>query len=300
MRGALPNLIVIGAMKAGTSALHHYLDVHPEIAMSRPKELDFFVDGRVADGEQWRFGDEDLRIERTLDANWSRGVDWYARHFRADARVRGEASPSYSAPWYPDVAERMAALVPDARLVFLVRDPVERAISNYSHQRMLGRDQRPIEDALAGARSPYVARSRYALAIEPFLRHFARSQLLVVTREELLERRREAVRAVYRFAGVEEGFWSEELERERYRGEARSARGPVTRLLARSPARALARRLPDGVKGRAERALAARRPPPPAVASPALRERLAGYLRDDVARLEELTGRAFSEWPTRS
>jgi hypothetical protein len=296
VRGALPNLIVIGAMKAGTSALHYYLDLHPEIAMSSPKELDFFVDGAIAEGDAWRFGEEDLRVEQSLDANWSRGVDWYSRHFRASAPVRGEASPSYSAPWYPEVAERMASLVPDARLIFLVRDPAARAISNYAHQRTLGRDRRAIEEALGDPRSPYVARSRYALAIEPFLRSFDRSQLLVVSREELLERRRETVRAAYRFAGVDESFWSDKAEGERYRGEAKAARGPVAQLLARSPARALARRLPDAVKSGAERALAARRPPEPTRAGTALRTRLTAFLRDDVRRLEELVDRGFPEW----
>ena len=295
--GALPNLIVIGAMKAGTSALHYYLDLHPEISMSSLKELDFFVDGRIAEGRAWRFSEDDLRIERALDANWSRGVDWYARHFRADAPVRGEASPSYTAPWYPDVAERMAAVVPDARLIFLVRDPVARAVSNYTHQRTLGRDRRSIEDALTDARSPYVARSRYALVIEPFLRRFDRSRLLVLSSEELLERRRETLGRVYRFAGVDEGVWSEKAESERYSGEAKTARGPVAQLIARSPARALARRMPDAVKSRAERALAARRPPDVPAATPALRARLADELREDVERLVELVGRDFPEWP---
>jgi hypothetical protein len=139
----------------------------------------------------------------------------------------------------------MASVVPDARLIFLVRDPAARAISNYAHQRTLGRDRRAIEEALGDPRSPYVARSRYALAIEPFLRSFDRSQLLILSREELLERRRETVRAAYRFVGVDESFWSEKAVSERYRGEAKAARGPVARMIARSPARVLARRMPD-------------------------------------------------------
>jgi hypothetical protein len=67
--GALPNLIVIGAQKCGTSVLHYYLSLHPEVSMSRPKELNFFIEER----------------------NWPRGVDWYKQQFDADARVRGEA-----------------------------------------------------------------------------------------------------------------------------------------------------------------------------------------------------------------
>src|SRR6266480_7909195 len=82
--GALPNLIVLGAQKCGTSGLHYYLSLHPEVWMSRPKELNFFLEER----------------------NWNRGVDWYRRHFDPDARVRGEASPNYTAyPHHLGVAE---------------------------------------------------------------------------------------------------------------------------------------------------------------------------------------------------
>src|ERR687894_2292944 len=76
-RHALPNLIVIGAQKCGTSVLHYYLSLHPEVSMSRPKELNFFIEER----------------------NWPRGLDWYKSQFDGDARVRGEASPNYTA--YP-------------------------------------------------------------------------------------------------------------------------------------------------------------------------------------------------------
>jgi hypothetical protein len=72
--GALPNLIIIGGLKCGTTSLHHYLNLHPEIAMSRPKELNFFV----------------------AELNWPLGRDWYAGHFDAAVPVRGESSPHYT------------------------------------------------------------------------------------------------------------------------------------------------------------------------------------------------------------
>ena len=106
----LPNLIVIGAQKCGTSSLELYLDLHPEIAMARPKqyELNFF---------SW----EDV---------WRRGVGWYEQQFR-DAPVRGEKSNGYSAwPFWPFVPERMKDVIPDARLIYLLRDPIERLITN--------------------------------------------------------------------------------------------------------------------------------------------------------------------------
>src|SRR5690606_11798413 len=106
---ALPNLVVIGAMKCGTSALHALLDHHPEIAMSRPKELNFFLGDDGGASHDWMLG------------NWRRGLRWYAGHFPVTARVRGESSPGYTSPAHPEAAGRMAAVIPDARLVYLVR-----------------------------------------------------------------------------------------------------------------------------------------------------------------------------------
>ena len=89
-RGALPNLIVIGGLKCGTTSLHHYLGLHPRIEMSRPKELNFFVS----------------------ELNWDLGADWYASHFDRSAQIRGETSPHYTnLPRFTGVAERMRELL---------------------------------------------------------------------------------------------------------------------------------------------------------------------------------------------
>src|SRR5205085_10467190 len=104
-RPVLPNLIVIGAAKCGTTSLHRYLDLHPEVAMSKTKQLHFF----------------------TEKENWGRGLAWYESHFDTPAQVRGESTPAYSAwPVHRGVPERIARVVPDTRLIYLVRDPVER------------------------------------------------------------------------------------------------------------------------------------------------------------------------------
>src|SRR5688500_19663917 len=77
--GALPNLLIIGAMKCGTTSLHHYLDLHPDISMSDPKEVRFFD-----------------------DPAWEERIDWYRGHFDPNAPVTGESSVYYSAyPWIP-------------------------------------------------------------------------------------------------------------------------------------------------------------------------------------------------------
>lgn len=126
----LPTFVVIGAMKAGTVSLRHYLDEHPDVFL----------------GRGGMFGEPNYFV---AEYNWSRGRAWYESLFAdADADAGqagaiGECSPSYTmAPAFPGVPERMAAVIPDARLVYVVRDPVARMQSMYMHQVSAGRERR--------------------------------------------------------------------------------------------------------------------------------------------------------------
>ena len=159
--GGLPNLVVIGAMKCGTSALHYCIDLHPNASMSTPKELNYFFDEPQPTDSVSIAGERELQMIHMRDGNWRRGPDWYAEHFSPEAKVRGESSPAYTAPWHPDVAERMATLVPDAKLIFLVRDPIARMISQYRHHLALGREWRDLDEALTIPNGVYIGRSRY-------------------------------------------------------------------------------------------------------------------------------------------
>jgi len=192
---ALPDVIVIGAMKCATSAVHAYLDAHPDIAMSRLKELNFFNGPEVAPHDDpqswWRTG------------QWHRGLDWYASQFDPDAPVRGESSPAYTAPDSVEAAGRMASVVPGVRLVYLVRDPVERAVSQYAHHRRDGTERRSLREAVLDPGSQYLARSRYHERLAPYLALFDRGQVLVVVQERLLHRRDREIARIYEHAGVD-------------------------------------------------------------------------------------------------
>lgn len=204
--GALPNLVVIGAMKCGTTALHEALGRHPEIAMSDPKELNFFF-GPAAPAVAAPLTanhPHGVTQQSWAQGNWHRGPVWYARHFDPQAAVRGESSPGYTSPAHEEAAGRMAALVPSARLVYLVRDPVARAVSQYRHHRSEGAEARDMETALADPSSQYLARSRYHERLRPFLDRFGHARVAIVAQEELLLRRRETLRRLYAFAGVDE------------------------------------------------------------------------------------------------
>lgn len=293
----LPNLVVIGASKCGTTALHHYLDLHPEVAMSDPKEVNFFMDRGEPDSWQ---GAEVLRLTRARTrGNWSRGVDWYARHFTAGSRVRGESSPSYTAPWFPGVAERMASVIPNAKLIFLVRDPIDRMLSHWRHLSAIGKERRPVAEAFADPRSFYLAVSRYHEGIRGFLDHFPRDRVLVASQEDLLLRRNETMRTIYRFAGVDQSFTSPKLERLWQRGDEMGTLSGWRQRLERVPGAAAAYRMfPDEAKWRLQRLLARRSSNAQSEGGlhPALRRSIAEELRDDVARLRELAGREFEGW----
>jgi len=281
--GALPNLIVVGGLKCGTTSLHHYLNLHPQVSMSRPKELNFFVE----------------------ELNWELGADWYASHFDTGADVRGETSPHYTnRPRFEGVAERIAATAPDARLVYMVRDPIDRLLSHYVHNVGGGYEQRSLREALAGDGGAYVDRGRYAFQLEPFLESVGSERMLVVAQDDLHAERDATLRRVFGFLEIEESFTSPEFDREWETGAAKGSGGfrLMDRAVRLPGLRALDRnfdRLPERLRWRVERIV--HDPDSGRAAKPELpeelRERLAERFAPDVGRLEELTGRRFG-WLT--
>jgi hypothetical protein len=120
----LPDFLILGAQKAGTTALYAYLRWHPEITGPSWKEVSYF------------------------DRHYRRGLSWYRGHFPIGAgdRLVGEASPGYL--FHPLAPERVRATVPDAKLIALLRDPVDRALSHYHHEVALGREPLSFDEAL--------------------------------------------------------------------------------------------------------------------------------------------------------
>src|SRR5207244_7638811 len=110
-----------------------------------------------------------------------------------------------------DAAPRIAEAVPGAKLIYLVRDPVERIVSDYVQQFATGHEHQPLEAALGDIRAPdnwYVCPSRYARQVERYLAHFDSSRLLVLEQWELLNERERTLRRVFEFLDVEPAFWS--------------------------------------------------------------------------------------------
>src|SRR5580658_9676286 len=204
----LPTFVVIGAMKAGTVSLSHYLDEHPDV----------FV------GRGGTFGEPNFFV---TEHNWSRGPDWYESLFdgAGKAAAIGECSPSYTwAHAYRGVPGRMAQIIPEARLVYVVRDPIARMQSMYMHQVSAGRERRRAEAALLDDR--YLWPSMYGFQLAAFLDHFDRSQVLVIASEVLRDRPREALSAVFDHLAVDPAA----VDLDEPRQDHRSIDKPVPRL----------------------------------------------------------------------
>jgi hypothetical protein len=294
---ALPNLVVIGVAKCGTTSLHYYLDLHPEIQMSQPKELNFFIHELATEGQVAVRSDRELRFFADDERNWSRGFDWYSTKFDASAPVRGEASVGYTAPWFPGVPERMAGSIPDARLIFMVRDPIERARSHHMQQCADGLEWRTFSEAVRDPLSVYLVRSRYHAQLKPFLDHFPHDNVLVLDAKDLLRERRQAMRRVFEHAGARPDFWSDRMQRERHRS---AVKGRLLRGMQRAqrPLAGLASHLPADVRWRLER-VADRRPsrelPKPGIDAE-LQTWMADQLEEDAARFRELSGLPLQGW----
>lgn len=194
--GVLPDFLVIGAMKSGTTSLHAYLRKHPRVFASRPKEVHFFDRRRYA-----------------------QGVDWYRAHFPVARRgprrwVAGETSPSYL--YHPRAPERAAGVVGDARIIVLLRDPVARALSHWAwRHHVQGKEPRDLAEAMErcervereGGRTgrldaTYLSRGRYAEQLERWWKHFPRERSLVLHTADLGNNTPRVLARVQRFLGV--------------------------------------------------------------------------------------------------
>ncbi|MEM1244796.1 MAG: sulfotransferase [Acidobacteriota bacterium] len=267
MTGALPNLLILGAMKCATTTLHHALAEHPDVFMARDKELNFFLE----------------------DRNWRRGLTWYAAQFEARARVRGESSPNYSkATLHKGVAERIAATLPETRLIYSVRDPVRRAVSHYRHNVLDGRESRTLREALLvhPERNHYLQCSRYHQQLAPYLRHFPRRQLRLVVVEELKGDFQGEMSRLYDFLEIDPHPAHSQETRRLHRTAAKRRKTPLRAWLgSRRGATRLRRASPKPIYELFDRLTTRQWESEPV--DPALGAEIAATLREDAERFRE-------------
>lgn len=200
----LPDFLVIGVMKGGTTSFFNYLARHPQINPPFRKEIKFF------------------------DIHYLQGLGWYRAHFPMRFKMKlgmvtGEATPYYI--FHPIAANRIAKVLPKVKLIALLRNPVDRAYSHYNHMVRVGRESLPFEDAIeheaerlngeeekiiANLRYStfnhlhysYLARGRYVEQLEKWFKFFPREQMLILASEEIYTSPTTAYRKATEFLGL--------------------------------------------------------------------------------------------------
>lgn len=271
--GPLPDFVVIGAMKAATSTLHEQLAAQPGIFMSTPKEPNFFSD----------------------DAIYARGLGWYRSLF-AEApagALKGESSTHYTKlPTHPLACDRLRRHLPRAKLIYVMRHPLDRLVSHYIHEWTQAVISEPIGPALD--RHPeLVGYGLYAMQLEPYLRAFGPASVLPVFGDRLRVDPRGELERACRFLGYG-GVprWSEAADG-RNASSRRLRKSAWRDALVEAPVLSTIRRrlVPRGVRDRVKRLWTMERRP----AIPADRiEGLKATFDADLARLGAWLGISLS------
>ena len=211
----MPNFIIIGGQKCGTTSLYRYLEQHPNIVSALHKEPNFF------------------------SMNFGQGLSWYKAHFplsvymyyskkiRGQSLITGEASPYYI--YYPHTPRRISQILPQAKLILLLRNPVDRAYSHYNHkvrrgieplpsfedaivseaERLAGEGQKVVENQIHFSFNhlhySYLARGIYIEQLEAWMRYFPREQMLIIKSEDFRRNEKATLRKVFEFLNL--SYW---------------------------------------------------------------------------------------------
>lgn len=213
----LPDFLIIGAQKSGTSSLSTYLNQHPQLIQSCVKEVHFFDGG----------------LNPSVD-NFRKGQAWYRAHFPLRKNMSAHQKTFEASPLYifnPLAPKRIADLVPEVKLIALLRNPAERAISHYFHEKRRDRESLSIMEALQAEEErlrhvtkkndyksdvfihhSYKSRGLYYDQIKRYLHYFPMENILIINSEKLFAEPDNVLRHVFEFVGVDSGFTVNDLK----------------------------------------------------------------------------------------
>jgi hypothetical protein len=190
----------------------------------------------------------------------------------------------------------MHSLIPDARLIYLVRDPLERIAAHWVHNYAKRREKGSLAETLIHPNTSYVDRSLYAMQLERFLVHFPMERILVMQQSELRHQRLETLRRVFEFAGTDPDFSHPHFGSERHQTARKTRASRLAVRLERLSHTRAGRVLPKNVWLALDEKLPLRRPIERPQVRAALGPEVLRVLREDGERLRELTGREFASW----
>ena len=276
-----PNFLIIGAKKAGSTLLYEMLGQHAEVWFPEEKEPDYFIEPDWEQPERWNAY---LSLFSTAPP---------------EARWIGEASVGYTTtPHNGDTPQRIHERLGRPKLVYILRDPVKRAISNFEHSFLHGFYEPDITLARAIESDPIlIDTSRYAMQLDRYTEVFGEDSVHVVVFEELLREPRLVLETVAKYLELSPDHpWQNELPTVNS-GRQNAVSVQVDRWLGAGLLRRLTRRIPNGLKERLRAGIPAPDRDLPEVTQDDV-ARLTASLAADVSRLRERLGPRIEVWPT--
>lgn len=271
------DFMIIGAQKCGTTALAEQLAAHPQICFCRVKEPGYF----------------------STTHDWQAHLSTYhSLYTPTPGQLCGEASTMYTfLPEHQETHCRLHAYNPALKLIYMMRDPVERVLSNYAHRLVRKTTDQPLAHAIF-ADPVYINRSRYAVQLRPYLTLFPRQHILLLIFEEYIADQPRTLRQIAEFLAIDPAGFRNETQNGfvAHRSVGDYQLGPVLQQLRATPLVEMALGyLPQAMRRQARRQLGNTLTTKPAM-SPALRQLLWRFLEDDLCALEQIMGRRLDCW----
>lgn len=286
----LPDFIIVGAPKAGTTSLYHYLSEHPQVFMSDPKEVNFFSRDEIeAQG---------LYYDSFRAKNRSEYENLFAKV--TDEKAVGEGSVSYL--FYPQTPAKIKGTIPDVKIIILLRDPVERGFSHYLMDYRMGLVDLPFEQIIHKTvkhknldlyYQQYVELGFYYEQVKRYLDLFGKEQVKIYLQEDLRSNTEGVILDLYDFLGIDKSFMPN-VERE-HNAFSMPKNRLIHKLYASNAMRSMVSALfPDAFKETVKNLFFERKQKPKLDAK--TKEYLKGLYKNDVQKLERLIGRNLPFW----
>jgi len=273
MSGRLPNLLIIGAMKSGTSSLHDYLNLHPDIYMSNPKEIHYYADGTYG----------------------VKSKEWYASFFETDKKIAGTTPQSYTKchnKYYKSIPERIFKDTPEVKLIYIVRDPIKRYASHILESYHCDSQ---VDVNYSKVSGNYLKTSMYAMQLKAYLEYFDMEQIHILALEELQDQPLRELNSIFKFLGLHQMQDEQVFEFKTNMAETKGIPTVIKRkLIIRSVAKvspSLAEKMASYWSAWFFKHLSEK-----PVIDEKEKEQLKRELKDDINEFRRLTHKSFEKW----
>ncbi|MCP4458215.1 MAG: sulfotransferase domain-containing protein [Cytophagales bacterium] len=247
------NFIILGAMKCGTTTLSHILKIHPDICFSQPKETNFF----------------------SKNVDWKEKLNIYHSYFKENRQLWGEGSTGYSKPisYKQSLWNSIYEYNPEMKFIYIVRNPLDRSISHYSHNFIRNRTTSNIDKLVM--KQNFLKVSCYFKQVSPYVQKFGASQVLLLDFDDLISAKQQVAKNMFDFLEIESTNFPYENIQNLHANNSEN-----------SSLKSKLRRVSLGRKTMEEK---------PQLL-PETKQKIINYLRNDIESLEKLFNKDFSKW----